>query len=275
MQSPKGQFSVRIAIAAWVDLLGYGGQVAQSYFNPYEDSSILAHKRLKRFHEITAERSARDFPSLVLNDGAVFYRDLSLHSDAVSRDFVGRAIQYLDDLNKVEKKTGNPGARMVIAVGFRRLGRKPSTDPSVGQLASILRRFSESRVTAEEAIKEAARIPRRLDVVPQLQSNYAFAKAYMAESSGAKGGFEGPHCFLDCALLQAGGDRMFGLDHVFEWQSDAYGLRSRFGKLAEPSEGTAEIHDQLVFESGLEVAKKLSNDPRVLAKLLVRKTKFV
>jgi hypothetical protein len=47
-------------------------------------------------------------------------------------------------------------------------------------------------------------VRRNFDIVPQLQANFAFARAYQAEKSGRRGGFEGPNLFLDTAVFRNG-----------------------------------------------------------------------
>jgi len=79
------------AIACWIDLLGYGAMIAEADFNPLHPRAAAALERLRRFHKIVADHSVRHFPTLVTNDGAVAYRDLSLRSRSPTHDFVLRA----------------------------------------------------------------------------------------------------------------------------------------------------------------------------------------
>jgi hypothetical protein len=65
------QFSFHVAVACWVDLLGYGSMISRAGFNPLHPDARQALVRTQAFHTIVAEHSARHFPTLVMNDGAV------------------------------------------------------------------------------------------------------------------------------------------------------------------------------------------------------------
>jgi hypothetical protein len=158
-------------------------------------------QRLRQFHEIVASHSFRLFPTLVMNDGAVAYRDLSLRSNENTFDFLMRAWRLFNDIKEVESGQGLPRARVVLAAGFRMRGRRAGMDATASQFSSIMRRFQSGSLSADQAIREAARIRQPFDVIPQLQANFAFSKAYVAENSGAKGGLEGANFFVDTVIF--------------------------------------------------------------------------
>ena len=66
------------------------------------------------YHDLIAEKSNRLFPTLVLNDGAVAYRDLSYRSPSVTYDFLMRCWELFIAIRKAEASSGNAGPRMVI-----------------------------------------------------------------------------------------------------------------------------------------------------------------
>jgi hypothetical protein len=68
-------------------------------------------------------------------------------------------------------------------------------DATTSHFSSLMRRFQKGDLSAEQAIREAARIRQPSDIVPQLQANFAFSKAYVAESSGTRGGLRGASFF--------------------------------------------------------------------------------
>lgn len=183
----KGRvFPFQISAACWVDLLAYGSLIGEGKFNPLHPKSAEAIKRLHKFHTVVADHSSRAFPALVLNDGAVVYRDLSLRSRSVTHDFLIRCWNLHRDIAQLETSGGFPGARMVLSVGFRlRNTRRP---PAYEHVESILDRFRDQRITAEQAIREAARSRAFIDIVPELQGNFAFTKAYLADQSGSAAG---------------------------------------------------------------------------------------
>jgi len=149
-----------------------------------------AMERLRRFHQTVASHSVRYFPTLVMNDGAVAYRDLSLRSRAPTHDFLIRAWNLFNNIKLDENGRGLPGARVVLATGFRMRGRRAGMDATARHFRSVMRRYQDGDISADEAIREATHIRKPFDIVPQLQANFAFSKAYVAESSGKKGAWE-------------------------------------------------------------------------------------
>ena len=106
------------------------------------------------------------------------------------------------------------------------------------------------------------------DIVPQLQANFAFTKAYVAEASGSKGGLEGPNFYVDLILFRDGRPEWLDLGPSIEWSSPKLLLEARFAALLSireefrhPTGGPIDILD------GLEIAQRLANDPDVLVAL--------
>lgn len=186
-----------MSAVCWVDLLGYGGMISQGGFDPISPKAKEAIKRLRAFHRIVAEQSDRNFRTLILNDGAAAQRDLSFRSVGPTHQFLARAFKLFGALQASEKRNGWPGARMFVAAGFRALGSRRSLDFAVSQVGSILGRLQAGVITPEEAVREAASIERYFDVIPQLQANFAFTKAYLADAAGSRSGFTGARFFVD------------------------------------------------------------------------------
>src|SRR6266404_1927913 len=111
----SASFPFQIAVVCWVDLLGYGAMIAEADFNPLHPKASEAMQRLRRFHEIVASHSFRHFPTLVMNDGAAAYRDLSLRSRGPTYDFLMRAWKLFSNIKDDENARGLPGARVVLA----------------------------------------------------------------------------------------------------------------------------------------------------------------
>ena len=119
---------MEVACTGWIDLLGYGAMIARGAFNPTNPEAECAIKRIRQFHEIVRSHSRRIYlPTFVMNDGGVVYRDLSPRSRSVTYDFVTRALKLYVEINLKDRAEGHPGARMVIAAGFRarRNSRRP------------------------------------------------------------------------------------------------------------------------------------------------------
>lgn len=92
----------QVSIACWIDLRGYGESIAGANFNPMHEQAGPPLRRLRRFHEIVADHSHRRFPTLVINDGAVAFKDLSLRSRNVGFDFLCRSWKLFQAVNAAE-----------------------------------------------------------------------------------------------------------------------------------------------------------------------------
>jgi hypothetical protein len=175
--------------------------IGAAELNPVDPRAKEAIQRLRGFHRIVADHSARYFRTLVLNDGAVAYRDLSMRTNAVTHDFLSRSFSLFKAIKDFEIKNGWPGPRMVLSSGLRARGSRRSIDRSARQVDNILRRLSEGTIGAEQAVREAASVQRYSDLIPALQANFAFTKAYVAEAAGSKAGLGGSCFFVDTALF--------------------------------------------------------------------------
>lgn len=267
----KGRnFPFQTAIAGWIDLLGYGGMIAKAGFNPLHPESTAAKRRLRQFHEVVASHSGRTFPSLVMNDGAVIYRDLSYRSASVTFDFLQRSWALFNEIKRVESKSAYPGARMVIAAGFRIRGRKAGMEATAGHFESVMNRYTSGTISATQAIQEARRIRPSFDIIPQLQANFAFTKAYVAEQSGTKGGLGGSRCFIDLSLFEGPPPSCFEFEAPIEWENEKLGLKTTFRPLTrllslkqiDKSNGAP-----IGVRDGLQVAQQLAGDKDVLKAL--------
>ncbi|KAB1082571.1 hypothetical protein F4V91_31970 [Neorhizobium galegae] len=263
----SSSFPFQVAIACWIDLLGYGRMIADAGFNPLHLNAKKAITRIRRFHQTVAEHSAHHFPTLVMNDGAVAYRDLSMRSRSVTHDFLTRSWRLFEAIKAEDQKLGHPGARLVLSCGFRMRGRRAGLDASRSHFESIITRLQDGAIDAQQAVHEAAAMRPRFDIVPQLQANFAFTKAYVAESSGTGGGLPGPNFYLDLILFGHSRPQWLELGPAIEWACPRLKLEAKFAsvqaipKLAYPAGGPIDILD------GHGIARLLANDPDVLMAL--------
>lgn len=264
-QVRKGRaFPFQITVACWVDLLGYGSMIADAEYNPLREEAKAAVERIARFHQAIASHTCRHFRTLVLNDGAVARRDLSLRSRSVTHDFVVRCFRLFEDIRSLESRTGHPGARMILAAGFR-IRRTPLAIESDHE-KSILSRYNAKKITAEQAIREASRSRASVESIPDLQANFAFTKAYVADSGGKKAGLPGPGFYLDAALLSSL-PPWLGVGEPVNWCNEDLRLHASFIPVhslidwEHPRGGPTEVR------GGLEVAQVLSADDDVLSAL--------
>jgi hypothetical protein len=247
--------------------LGYGAMIGKAEFNPLHPDAAKAVNRLRRFHEIVANHSLRYYPTLAINDGFAAYRDLSLRNRSVTHDFLMRSWRLHEELNKIEAEEGFPGVRFVVAAGFRMRGRRAGIDRTSRLFESIMSRYQSGDISAEQAIHQAAAIRQSHDIVPQLQANFAFTKAYLAESGGSKAGLGGPNFYVDAELFDRPLRSWIVSDGEIPWSSSRPQMTGAFYRVTgfpderHPEGGPYGIRD------GLQIAQRLSNDPNVLGAL--------
>jgi len=262
----SASFPFQIAVVCWIDLLGYGAMIAEAGFNPLHPKAAAAMQRLRRFHEVVASHSFRLFPTLVMNDGAAAYRDLSLRSCENTYDFLMRAWKLFNHIKDVENAQGLPGARVVLATGFRMRGRRAGMDATASHFSLLMRRFQKGDLSAEQAIREAARIRQPSDIVPQLQANFAFSKAYVAESSGSRGGLRGANFFVDLTIFDTPTPPWVIKGKTVRWSNERLHMEASFAPiLAFPP--YKHLGGPIGIRDGLQIAQELTQDPDVLKAL--------
>ena len=222
-----------------------------------DERAIAAIDRIEHFHRTVASHGSRYFPCYVMNDGAVAYRDMSPRSRGVTYDFIARAFNLFEAINEVDKAIGGYGARMVIAAGFR-LRREIdfSTFLSEGKAKSIKSRLARGEITADQAVNEALMSRNTQDAAPELQANFAMTRAYLAEASGTKGGFAGPNCFVDLALLSDPIPEWLRVRRTLVW-SDR-GISAKFAEIVDIDGARANASQQEGALDAFEIAQNLS-----------------
>lgn len=175
--------------------------IGEAELNPVDERAKTAVTRLRAFHRIVAEHSGRYFRSLVMNDGAVVYRDLSLRNNGVTHDFLQRSYRLFEAIADSERRNNWPGARMVLGLGFRARGSRRGIDETERRVNRILSKLAAGEIAAEEAVRKAASIHSYSDTIPQLQANFAFTRAYVADVGGSRKGLSGPKMFVDVAMF--------------------------------------------------------------------------
>lgn len=271
----KTHFPFRVAICCWVDLLGYGASIARSDFNPLNPLAKGAVRRLRRFHELIASHSKRRFPTLVMNDGAAAYGDLTWNTRWATFEFISDAFGLYQAINQVEAKEGLPGARMVISTGFRLRGRRAGIDDRSARFRRVLKGLQDGTLSHKEAIDKAAKITSNFDVIPQLQANFAFTKAYVAEQSGRTGGLGGANCFLDLAVFEHPLPTWLDIGPIVQWREERLNLQAEFAPLislprakkCETRNGVTTFGGPEGVRDAIQVARYLTSDDGVLAAL--------
>ena len=274
----KVEFPFQIAACCWVDLLGYGSAIRKANYNPLHPEARNAVARIRAFHQIVADHSAKTFPTLVMNDGACGYFDLSYRTRWPTFDFIQRSKSLYDAIQKRDIIDGHPGSRMVISVGFRLRGRALQRSAMRGEFVKrILRKLEQGKISPQEAVTTASKFGTPFDIVPHLQANFAFTKSYIPEQAGSAGGLPGPGCYVDQMLFDCERirDNDIKLGPAIDWKSEGYGLAAVFRKLhyvrtakqTETVDGEMTNHGPAGFRDALEIAQLLSGDAKVLEAL--------
>jgi hypothetical protein len=81
-----------------------------------------------------------------------------------------------------------------------------------------------------QAIREAAQRRVAFGSPAELQANFAFTKAYLADASGSKAGLGGPQCYVDMAFFNDAPPPWIGFSRVISWS--CRGMEGSFGELA-------------------------------------------
>ncbi|MFP9471042.1 hypothetical protein ACRQTN_15125 [Pectobacterium brasiliense] len=267
-KTAKGSMrKVEISCVAWIDLLGYGSQISLTGFNPAHKNATAAIHRLDRLHQAVSEKANRYFPTLAMNDGIIAYRDLSPRTRSVTFDFLSRSIDLFHHINAIDKdELGHPGARMVIAPGFRvrrTLNYERHLNDGKGKV--IKEKLKKGTITPEQAINEALKARQFFDSTPELQGNFALTRAYLADESGSAAGLGGANCFIDLSLFSFPHPSWISFSKTVEWSSR--GMSASFGCLESIAHEAASAAQNEGILDAFEIAKTLSNDPEIEEKL--------
>ena len=128
-------------------------------------------------------------------------------------------------------------------------------------------RYQKREIDAEQAILEATHIRQNFDLVPELQANFAFTKAYVAERSGTKGGLGGPKFFVDLALFETPPPAWLVTASPIKWSDEKLHLEATFAPLVSLSSGKNAQGGPTGIRDGHQVAQFLAHDPDVLKAL--------
>lgn len=236
---------VIVSIACWIDLLGYGALLNASSFDPSCPAAKPAVARLRAFQEVVAMHSRASFPTLVINDGAVAYRDIGLKRRDRVLPFIERSWTLFEAANKADHVLGGDGLRAVVAVGLRAKGSNRGLLDQHQALTQIVEDLAAHRISKEEALKGVRAYRRLHDVVPQLQANFAFARAYTAEQGGSREGLGGASFYLDTRLFCEGVPNWAAAGPQIDWRP----TQARIANLATSFVAVETLHAPSVSEA--------------------------
>jgi hypothetical protein len=191
-----------VTIAAWFDLYAYGSEIEEACFDPAHHLADKPLKRLRAFQRIVRENSTTMFPTLVINDGAAAQTNIEEPRSDKAWLFIQRCWKLYQEATDADKRSGGRGLRAVIAVGLRAKGARAGIVAQEEAHTEIIDALVRGDIGRDEAVSRARKIRRVFDIVPALQANFAFTRAYEAESSGKDGGFPGPNLYLDTMMFK-------------------------------------------------------------------------
>lgn len=105
---------------------------------------------------------------------------------------------------------------MILASGFRYPGRKAGIDDTRNKFKRIIKELLENirnstdtvNIDIDEAIDDKIRkqnvssVRPSFDILPQLQENFAFSRAYIADKSGSAGNLPGRKFYVDLNIFK-------------------------------------------------------------------------
>lgn len=254
---------IEVCVALWIDLLGYGSMLEGAGWDPTSQSAKSALERIVKFQDIVSKASMRHFPTFVMNDGAISYRDLSPRTGGVTFDFLRRAVELHSEINEVDISLGHPGARAVLATGFRVRRAVCHVDRlTLGEGRVIKQKLSDGLISSDQAINHALMARHHSDSTPELQHNYAMTKAYLADASGTKAGFIGPKLFVDLNIFDGEPPKWITFSNEVNWSGR--GMSGVFGCFDALDISTANQVKHSGIRHAFEVATSLSSNPNII-----------
>jgi hypothetical protein len=257
---------VEVCCVAWIDLLGYGSMLRQANFDPTDPRTETAIERLGAFHTDVARHSSKYSPSIVMNDGAAFYRDLSPRTGEVTYDFLERIFRLHQEINERELASGFPGARAIVATGFRiRRMRRRQRELTDGIGRYLTRAAESGRIPIKEAVYKAVTIKPFFDVIPELQANFAFTKAYLADSDGSRAGFIGPRYFVERCMFGNPLPLWLNISEEIAWQTP--GMVTTFAAVLQIDQQAAAKSRYRGVRDAFEIAETITGSQAVVERL--------
>ncbi|EGR1894247.1 hypothetical protein D3O61_22085 [Vibrio vulnificus] len=257
---------VEVSCVAWIDLLGYGAMLKRANFDPTQPEAKAAVERLNTFQSIVLDSSEKLCPSLAMNDGAAFYRDLSPRAESVTAHFIKCAFDIHNKVNSVDKALGFPGARTIVAAGFRVRTPTSMNDELInGYGKRLINQVKNNKISIEQAINNAITLKPFFDSVPELQANFAFSKAFIADEAGSSAGFKGANFYFDHSLFDETLPHWISVENTFDW--DFAGLPTKFSSLSSFDEKEANKVRHKGIRNAFTIAESLAVEPGVMERI--------
>lgn len=192
-----------LTCVVWMDLTGIGRLLAGVGYDTSrpEAKEVIAY--ISYFQEklrSTLKAGRIDCYQIFLNDGAVICFDLRHKRNETVFNFVGLVFDLHNEIRQYRENRDDFDIRSIIAVGLRLKGFRPFSN-NQATLYELIRQAETNELTICDAILKAASMNMNLGRIPQLQANFAFTKAIMADEAGSGEGFRVGGCYIDTHLL--------------------------------------------------------------------------
>lgn len=219
------QLRTRDSFCMWSDLLGFGNVYSENNWHLTDEQRSEVYNRLVAAHSAVLYYSQPSERNLILNDGIakVFIPDDGLLGKKAINSiayYLRACIELHMAINQVERATGYPGCRSVMAFG-----------ECIEYLAEEVK-YDDYVLNYTKPDKDGLSSNAQRNVNPtiiynpkELQMNTAFSKAYILESEGSNAELSGNNLYMDQSVIDAVIDYAArkGLAHV--WQESDSELR--------------------------------------------------
>lgn len=265
-KASKGvRYKVEVCCAAWIDLQGYGSMLESVGFDPTSSLAQEAIERLDQFHEQLYGAANKRCTVLIINDGAVLCGDLSKRSASPTYDFISRVFSLHQEINKAEASRGFAGSRCILAAGFRVRRKNTGKEALINGYGNHLVEGAKAgSIPVNQAITSALMLKPFVAAMPEAQANFAFSKAYLADSGGKKAGFLSNGFYLDSALLKSI-PAWLSVGSEVQWQS--HGMSATFYEINEIDGAVAGRSRYVEVCDANDAARRLTNSEEILARL--------
>jgi hypothetical protein len=250
--------TIEVSVSAWIDLLGYGSMLREAQFDPTVELAQKAIERLEIFHKTAAKHAHRRFNIIAINDGLICHMDISPRSNSKTADFIKRVIRLHQNINEVDIDNGYYGARSIVATGFRvRSLKRITVESTIKEV--LIEQIKNKTIDTTQAINMALKARPYFGIIPEIQANFAFTKAYLVDSEGSKGGFGGPNCFIDLSIFNSPLPKFITFTNYINWNNN--GLWGKFGQLKSFDFDKAGEEKDRGFLNAFEIAENITKSP--------------
>src|SRR5260221_2441696 len=86
--------------------------------------------------------------------------------------------------------------------------------------SALVRQVGTKRISVTQAVNSALTVKPYFARVPEVQANFAFTKAYLADADGSSAGLSGARVVLDTALFHEPPRHWVGAQELIPWSTE-------------------------------------------------------